>query len=253
MSSKYLRVFQFVCVVTLALLLGACNKKQVVAKTPPPPPPAPKPTATLTVSRAEIQRGDSTVLSWNTSNADAITIAGIGTVGASGSKTVSPSDSTTYDLVAKGAGGEADASARVTVDRPVAVTKPVDESLSQLFARNVKDIFFDYDKYGIRESDQAIAEADAKFLAAHPEAKVLIAGHCDERGSEDYNIALGDNRAGSTRDLLVKLGVNPAQIKTISYGKEKPFCTTGNDDSCFQQNRRAHFQLQTEGMAQGGQ
>ncbi len=247
-----LKPFQFVgivCALAAALLLGACAKKQVAVKTPPPPPPA-KPTATLTVSRAEIQKGQSTVLSWNTENADAVTIDGLGTVSANGSKTLSPSDSTTYNLVAKGAGGEADASARVTVNEPVAQVQPT-ESLADIFNRNVKDIYFDYDKYGVRASDQSIAEADAKFLAAHPDAKVLIEGHCDERGSEDYNIALGDNRAGSTRDLLTKLGVSPSQIKTISYGKEKPFCTTSETEDCYQQNRRAHFVLQSENAAQG--
>jgi len=80
---------------------------------------------------------------------------------------------------------------------------------------------------------------------------VLVEGHCDERGSEEYNIALGDNRSGSTRDFLVKMGMNPSQIKTISYGKEKPFCTTSDTEPCFQQNRRAHFVLQNDSMSQG--
>ena len=249
MKSNLIQSVSVACLLAGAMFLSACAKKQVAAKTPPPPPPA-QPTATMSVSRAEINKGDSTVLSWNTTNASTVNIDGLGTVAASGSKTLSPSDSTTYNLIAKGAGGEADASARVTVNTPVAA-KPADASLASLFAANVKDIYFDYDKYGIRASDQSIAEADAKFLAAHPDAKVLIEGHCDERGSEDYNIALGDNRAGSTRDVLTKLGVSASQIQTISYGKEKPFCTTSETENCYQQNRRAHFVLQGNTMSQG--
>ena len=250
MRFKAFQWFTMACLLLGALFLVGCTKKQVQAKAPSAPPP-PQPTATVSVSRPEIQRGDSTVLSWNTTNASTVTIDGLGTVAASGSKTLSPSDSTTYNVVAKGPGGEADASARVTVSQPVAAAAP-NPTLQQMFAKNVKDIFFDYDKYGVRASDQSVAEADAKFLAAHPDAKVLIEGHCDERGSEEYNIALGDNRADSTRDFLTKLGVSASQIKTVSYGKEKPFCTTSDtDDSCLQQNRRAHFVLQADGEAQG--
>lgn len=249
MRFKGLQLFSVFCLILGVMFLGACAKKKVAVATPQAPPPS-KPTATLDVSRPEIQKGDSTVLSWNTSNANSVEIAGLGTVAASGSKTISPSDSTTYNLTAKGPGGEADASARVTVNVPVAAATP-NPTLEELFAHNVKDIYFDYDKYGIRATDESIAEADAKFLAAHPDAKVLIEGHCDERGSEDYNIALGDNRAGSTRDLLTKLGVSANQIKTISYGKEKPFCTTSETESCFQQNRRAHFVLAADSMSQG--
>ena len=85
-------------------------------------------------------------------------------------------------------------------------------------------------------------EADADFLDSHPSYKVVISGHCDERGSEDYNMALGSNRADGVRDQLVKLGIASNRIKTISYGKEKPFCDEPSE-KCWQQNRRAHFSL----------
>jgi peptidoglycan-associated lipoprotein len=250
MKFKVQQLLVLAVVLVAAMFLGACAKKKVAVTTPPAPPPAAKPTASLELSRTDIQKGDSTVLSWNTSNASTVEIAGLGTVAASGNKTLSPSDSTTYLMTAKGPGGEADASARVTVNTPMAAATP-SPTLERLFAENVKDVYFDYDKYGIRASDEAAADVDAKFLAAHPEAKVLIEGHCDERGSEDYNIALGDNRAGSTRDFLTKAGVSPSQIKTISYGKEKPFCTAGDNESCLQQNRRAHFVLATENTTAG--
>jgi peptidoglycan-associated lipoprotein len=224
------------------LLLGACAKKKVVAKTPPPPPPV-APTATLTASQSSIEKGQSVTLSWNTRNASDINIDGLGTVSASGTQQVSPADSTTYHLLAKGAGGNAEASARVTVTvpppPPVAQAGP---SIADLFAQNVKDIYFDYDKYDIRPDDQQVAQANAKFFAEHPDLKVVIEGHCDERGSEEYNLALGDNRANATKALLDKLGIGADRLKVISYGKEKPFCTD-NTDACYQLNRRAHFAI----------
>ena len=99
------------------LFLGACAKKKVVAKTPPPPPPA-TPTATLAASQSSIEKGQSVTLSWNTANATDVTVDGVGMVTASGSRSVSPADSITYHLLAKGAGGSAEASARVTVTLP---------------------------------------------------------------------------------------------------------------------------------------
>ncbi len=232
------------------LFLGACAKKQVAAKTPPPPPPA-RPTATLALSRTDIQKGDSTVLTWNTQNASTVTISGLGTVQAQGVRTVTPSDSSTYNLMAKGPGGEAEASARVTVTVPPPVAKAPSVSLQDLFAQQVKDVFFDYDKYSIRSSDEANAAAAAAFLKQHPGTKILIEGHCDERGSEEYNVALGDNRADTTRDFLKAQGISSDRIKTISYGKEKPFCT-GDNDQCWQQNRRAHFVLEQASGSQSG-
>ncbi len=191
------------------------------------------------------------MLTWSTTNADTATISGLGTVPATGSRTLTPGESTTYSLMAKGPGGAAEANARVTVTTPTPVAKEVSPSLQDLFARQVKDVFFDYDKYTLRNSDQATAEATAQFLRDHPDAKILIEGHCDERGSEEYNLALGDNRADTTRDFIVTQGISKDRIKTISYGKEKPFCTNDNDN-CWQQNRRAHFVLQQDNMAQAG-
>ena len=127
----------------------------------------------------------------------------------------------------------------VTPPPPVAAAGPTDQ---ELFERNVKDIFFDYDRYDIRPADAETLKVDADFLAAHPSYKFVVSGHCDERGSEDYNMALGSSRADGVRDHLVKLGIAGDRIKTISYGKEKPFCTEHNEQ-CWQQNRRAHFSL----------
>jgi peptidoglycan-associated lipoprotein len=116
-------------------------------------------------------------------------------------------------------------------------SSPIDQ---ELFTRNVKDIYFDYDKYGVRPSEQATLQADAAFLKSHPNIRFTIEGHCDERGSTEYNLALGENRANSVKQALVSLGVPAAWIKTVSYGKEKAFCAEHNE-ACWQQNRRAHF------------
>jgi len=110
----------------------------------------------------------------------------------------------------------------------------------ELFAQNVKDIYFDYDKYDIRASEQGSLQGDAQFLQQHPNIHITIEGHCDERGSTEYNLALGTNRADAVKNALIQAGVGGDRIKTISYGKEKPFCTESNE-SCWQQNRRGHF------------
>ncbi len=230
--------FSLATLIAAALLLGGCAKK--VAQAPPPPPPPPQaPTVSLAASPDTIQQGQYTMLTWNTQNATNIEITGLGTVPASGTRAVTPADSTTYQLTAKGPGGEREASARVTVTRAVASSQP-GLSDEELFARSVKDVYFDYDKYVIRSDQQPVTQLDAKFLQDHPNLKILIEGHCDDRGSEEYNLALGDNRANAVKAELVKLGISPDRIKTTSYGKEKPFCSQDNEQ-CWQQNRRGHF------------
>jgi len=234
-------LFLTVLLVGIFGLIG-CNKKaaKVVPPTPPPAPAAP--TATLAAAPDMIQQGQSTTLNWSTQNANDIVISGLGTVPASGSRSITPGSSTTYTLTAKGPGGSQDASTRVTVNVPVARSQP-GESEQDLFARSVKDVYFDYDKSNLRFADVAIAAADAKFLAQHPDLKVVIEGHCDDRGSEEYNLALGASRANSVKEALANNGVGADRITTISYGKERPFCSSENDQ-CWQQNRRDHFTAQ---------
>jgi len=222
------------------MMLGACKKK--VAPPPPPPPPsAPAPTASLTASPNSIQRGQSTTLTWETSGATDVSIDGIGAVQASGSQQATPTESTTYTLTAKGAGGSQQATARVTLTEPPppppVTAGPSDE---ELFAQSVKDIYFDYDKYDVRATEQAALQGDIAYLQQHPSVHITIEGHCDSRGSTEYNLALGDNRAGAVKNALVQGGVTADRIRTISYGKERPFCTDENE-ACYQQNRRGHF------------
>jgi peptidoglycan-associated lipoprotein len=242
LKQSTLRYFALVFALSAIMLLGACHKK-AAPPPPPPPPPPPQPTATLTASPDTVDKGGSSTLTWQTTNATDISIdGGIGTVQASGSKQVNPTDSTTYTLTAKGDGGTQTATARVTVNAPPPPPPPAQPAASdeQLFSQNMKDIYFDYDKSDIRASDQATIQADASFLQQHPNISFTVEGHCDERGSTEYNLALGDNRASSVKNALVSAGVSADRIKTVSYGKEKPFCTEHNEQ-CWQQNRRGHL------------
>src|ERR1700756_680208 len=232
-----------ICALGALLTLGACGKKAVPPPPPPPPPPA-APTASISVDPNTIQAGGSASLTWQTSNATDVSIDGIGAVQPSGSQSVSPTDSTTYHLVAKGSGGTQEATTRVTVTQasaPVASTpSPTEEDL---FGQTVKDVYFDYDKSDLRGDQQATVQQDAQFLSQHPNISFIIEGHCDSRGSTEYNLALGDQRASSVKNALVTLGIAANRIKTISYGKEKPFCMQSNE-ACWQQNRRGHFVYQ---------
>ena len=224
------------------MMLGACKKK--VAPPPPPPPPPPAaPTASISVSPDTVEKGQPATLTWQTSNATDVSIDGIGAVQASGSQQVTPSDSTTYHLVAKGSGGTQEATTRLTVTQPSAVAPPPSATDEDLFGRTVKDVYFDYDKSDIRGDQQASVQADAQFLNQHANIGFTVEGHCDDRGSTEYNLALGDQRASTVKSALIAAGVSASRVKTISYGKEKPFCMEDNE-SCWQQNRRGHFVYQ---------
>ena len=226
---------------SLVAIAGCKHKIQTPVASAPPP--APAPTANISASPSAVTAGDQVTLTWNTTNASSATIDGIGTVSTSGSKTVTPTSSTTYHLLAKGNGGTADAYGRVTVNQPPVAAAPAPGMTEeQLFQANVKDIFFDYDKYSVRNGDESVLTQDAAFLRSHPDMRVVIGGYCDERGSNEYNLALGENRADSAQKLLIASGIASNRIRVVSYGKEKPFC---NDDteSCWQENRRAGFAL----------
>jgi peptidoglycan-associated lipoprotein len=184
------------------LTLTGCAKK-VAKTTPPPPPPPAAPTATLAANPSTVEEGQSTTLSWQTRNATDVTISGLGILTASGARSVAPTTSTTYTLLAKGPGGTQDASARVTVNPKIAAATP-SPSDEELFSKTIKDIFFDYDKSGIRPGEAPSFQTDGAFLSQHPNVKVLIEGHCDDRGSEEYNIALGTSRAESVRQRSCK-------------------------------------------------
>ena len=243
MKQHTLKAVATVFTMSTILMLGACHKK--AAPPPPPPPPPPSPTASISVSPDTIQAGQSATLSWQTSNATDVSIDGIGAVQPSGSQQVNPTDSTTYHLTAKGSGGTQDATTRLTVAAPSAATTapPPSATEEDLFGQTVKDVYFDYDKSDLRPDQQTAIQSDAQFLNQHSNINFTVEGHCDSRGSTEYNLALGDQRASSVKSALVSAGVSANRVKTISYGKEKPFCMEENE-SCWQQNRRGHFVYQ---------
>ncbi|MGH9861876.1 MAG: peptidoglycan-associated lipoprotein Pal [Candidatus Acidiferrales bacterium] len=236
--------------VLLSLLLlvtaSGCKKKPPLAAPPPPPaPPSPTaPTATLRATPSVIDQGQSSTLSWNSSNATELTIdPSLGAVAPQGSTSVQPDRSTTYTLVAKGPGGSAEASARVTVNAPTAAPAPVRQMpMEQAFANRVRDAYFDYDKSEIRPDARVALTQTAEFMRQYTEARVLVEGHCDERGSTEYNLSLGDRRAAAVKDYLTSLGIDARRIQTVSYGKERPFCFESTEE-CWQTNRRGHFVL----------
>jgi peptidoglycan-associated lipoprotein len=244
-----------ICLI-LALFAAGCKKKAPPPPPPPPPaaapaPPPPPAAPTITEFVAEpssIERGQSSTLRWGVTDANNISIDnGIGSVQATGTRRVFPSDSTTYTLTATGPGGTKTATATVSVTAPPPPPPPppaAKPDLGQMLSSNVADAFYDYDKSDIRDDARAALTKDADALKAifadFPDATITIEGHCDERGSAEYNLALGDRRATAAKDFLTQLGVPADKLKTISYGKERPQCTEHTEE-CWQKNRRAHF------------
>jgi peptidoglycan-associated lipoprotein len=240
-SSLYRGAF-FATILSLALVAG-CKKKTPTAPPPPeqPAPPPAKPTVTLQANPTTIDKGASSTLSWTSTDATTLTISPeVGAVSAQGSTSVTPSDSTTYTITASGPGGSADASARVTVSAPP--PPPVQEApdMNRLFLEEVKDAYFDFNKADIRDDARTALGQTADFLRKYPEIKATIEGHCDDRGSTEYNLVLGDRRAAAVKAYLVSLGISADRLNTVSYGKEKPFCTEDNEE-CWQKNRVGHF------------
>jgi peptidoglycan-associated lipoprotein len=141
-----------------------------------------------------------------------------------------------------------------TTERPAEV-KPEEKITEQQFAKIetkeeptkyieerglFEDIHFDYDMYDIRPETKPILQNIASWLLKNKSAKILIEGHCDERGTNEYNLALGDRRAKAARDYLIALGVASNRIEMLSYGEERPLCTEHTEE-CWAKNRRAHF------------
>ena len=242
MKSRVSSLLLVLTVVSTLLLIAGCAKKPVAAKVQAPPPAPPQPTITLNVYPSDISQGQSAKLTWEAQNATDVTLEQVGAVDASGSKTVNPTESTTYHIIAKGPGGSSDATARLTVNAPAPVATEVQPSLRELFERNVKDAFFAYDSYNLDTETTQMLASNAKFLQQHPELKFNVVGHCDERGSEEYNLALGASRAEAVKEALAANGVDGQRVTTTSVGKEQPFCTESNEE-CWHLNRRGHFVL----------
>ena len=129
------------------------------------------------------------------------------------------------------------------VSRPGAQLTPAERATLNEKLAHLNDALFDYDKSTIRDDASTVLKADVgvirDILANYPNQKLLIEGNADERGSEEYNLALGDRRARAAQEFLVQMGIPAAQLSLVSYGKERPICTDKTED-CWQRNRRAH-------------
>jgi peptidoglycan-associated lipoprotein len=106
----------------------------------------------------------------------------------------------------------------------------------------IQDVFFSYDRSDLEERARQALASNAQWMREHPEYVFTIEGHADERGTNEYNLALGQRRAASARDYIASVGVDAGRLRTISYGEERPFCTS-SDESCWAENRRAHFMV----------
>jgi len=244
LASRSLYRAGLLVILAAAVFTVGCAKKKVAAPpTPPPPPPAAaRPTVTLQASPTSINKGESATLTWNSTDATQLTISpGVGDVTAQGNTKITPSDSTTYTITASGPGGSATASASVTVNAPPPPPPPpAGPTDDEIFLREVRDAYFDYDKADLRPDARTALSKTADFLKNYPRFKVTVEGHCDERGSTEYNLGLGDRRANAVKQFLVSAGVSADRVSTVSFGKEKPFCMESNE-ACRQQNRRGHF------------
>ena len=240
----------------LLLSVGAgCKKKASVAALPQVPKTevaeAPKPKLPTIVrfglAPDSIERGQSATLGWQVTDASDIQIdQGIGPVESSGQHRVSPNESTSYTLYARGPGGEVSATAGLNVRTPpppaaAVIPRP---TFRERVERETQDAYFDFDRSDLREDARQALTTDSEALESifreFATATVVVEGHCDERGSAEYNLALGDRRATEAKQFLSELGVPADQLLKISYGKERPQCTESNE-LCWQLNRRVHF------------
>jgi peptidoglycan-associated lipoprotein len=241
-------------VLFFTLIAVGCHKTPIAPPSPPPvtppPPPPAAPTITLRAQPGTIDRGGSTTLQWDAKNATSVSISpGLGDVAVTGNRSVTPTSSVTYTATAMGAGGSATDTARITVNVPAA--PPITEApppsapnvtAEELFERNVKTIYFEYDKADIKPDQVSILQGNAGWLKANPNVRFTIEGNCDERGSEEYNLGLGDRRANAVKEYLISQGVAANRIMTISYGEERPVCRD-ETEACFEKNRRAAFTM----------
>lgn len=199
---------------------------KVVSVTPRPA----RPNISISADQSAITRGQSTTLRWTSNNADRVTITELGTVPSSGSRAVSPSQSTTYDATATGPGGSESASARVTVtdeappgERPRTLPSSPNPTIAALFNQWVQTVYFDLDKSDMLPQSQDKLRRAAGWLTQGPNRSIVfrIEGNCDPRGTEEYNIGLGERRAQAAKEFLASLGVEASRIQTVSYGKER--------------------------------
>jgi peptidoglycan-associated lipoprotein len=196
--------------------------------------------------------GKSVTLTWTSENATTLGIdPGLGKQLPQGSVSVTPNESITYTASVTGAAGTAKCDARVSVAVPPPSKPSVKEeaTVEAGAAAAMQDAFFDYNRADLRDDAKAALTTDAAYLKAHADVKVRIEGHCDQRGSEEYNLGLGDRRATAAKNFLSALGISDDRLSSVSYGKDKPLCTDVTEE-CWSKNRRAH--LVVGGAGAGG-
>ncbi|HEY2934336.1 MAG TPA: peptidoglycan-associated lipoprotein Pal [Acidobacteriota bacterium] len=212
------------------------------------PGPTRQPTVQIKADPSTLRPGENFTLTWSSTDAERLTIdQGVGTVSDSGSLRLRAGQSATYTATAANRLGSASASTRVTVTEPVEpVVKPApspDIGIEEIISRGlIKDVFFDYDQHTLSSEAQQILQRDAEYLRKNSSASFILEGHCDERGTSEYNLALGDRRAQAVKEYLVSLGISASRLETVSYGEERPFAS-GHDEASWAQNRRVHFTL----------
>jgi peptidoglycan-associated lipoprotein len=189
-------------------------------------------------------------------NATAVTLQpGIGAVqGTNGTRQVSPTETTSFTATATGPGGTATSAAvNIVVNRPTPAAAPAppppaptpvtsNKTAEEIFKDTMREVLFDYDKATIRKEYESKLVAQAAYLKQNPNIKFTIEGYADERGSQEYNVALGEERAAAVRKFLAGQGVADNRMNTISYGEERPTCHD-QTEACWQANRRAAFKM----------
>ena len=257
MTRVQLSRFTVVFLIVLSVFAMSCKKPvppppPAVAAPPPPPPPAPAPTIALRADRTALDRGQNLTLTWQTTNAATVRIEPeVGDVPVNGNRQVTPASSVTYQATATGPGGMATDVARITVNIPApppAVQPPAPRppaptlTIDQLWDQNIKPILFDYDQAEIRSDQIGVLQSNANFLRQQANARFTVEGHADERGSQEYNLALGDRRANAVKQYLVSQGIADARMNVVSFGEERPVCRDMTEE-CYTRNRRAAFAL----------
>jgi len=241
---SYSRSSQTTALFLLLLAFGSFSCKHKVAAAPP--------TITLRADRPTVTRGQSATLSVSTQNATSVSIEpGLGTVPVNGSRQVTPAASVTYVATAIGPEGTAGDSVRLTVNEP----PPPAATPTRFAAPNVtraaltmdhqiqqvmQPILFDYDKADVRGDQMSMLPTAAAFPKQNPNLRFTIEGYCEERGSGEYNLALGDRRANAVKQYIVGQGVAESRLSTVSYGEERPVCSE-QTEACYQRNRRSSF------------
>jgi peptidoglycan-associated lipoprotein len=161
--------------------------------------------------------------------------------GAAATTSGTPSTAAAAQPPSSGGGAGSTTDTKPPAAMPPTTAAPVRPSPKEFVAvAELRDVHFDFDKYDIRPADAKVLDTNAGWLKSNPNHLILIEGHCDERGTNEYNLALGERRAKSTMNYLVSQGVQASRITIISYGEERPTCAQKNEE-CWGKNRRAHF------------